>query len=80
MTSRIKFADRLAFAALVLAAVAAGAGLLVSGLYRDTADGIRQARATDLVTLLVAVPTLAIGLWRARSGSRTNTQWSFHVE
>ena len=69
MTSRLKFADRLALVALVLAAIAAIAGLMVSGLYRDTADGIRQARATDLVTLLAAVPTLAIGLWRARSGS-----------
>jgi len=69
MTSRIKFADRLAFAALVLAAVAAGAGLLVSGLYRDTDEGIRQARATDLVTLMFAVPALALGLWRARAGS-----------
>lgn len=69
MTSRLRFADRLALVALPLAAMAALAGLLVPGLYRDTADGIRQARATDLVTLLVAVPTLAIGLWRARSGS-----------
>jgi hypothetical protein len=69
MTSRIKLADRLALVALLLAAIAAIAGLLVAGLYRDTADGIRQARATDLVTLLVAVPTLAVGLWRARAGS-----------
>jgi hypothetical protein len=69
MTSRLKFADRLALVALMLAAIAAVAGLLVTGLYRDTADGIRQARATDLVTLLVALPSLAIGLWRARAGS-----------
>ena len=69
MTSRLKFADRLALVALPLAAIAAIAGLLLPGLYRDTADGIRQARATDLVTLLVALPTLAIGLWRARAGS-----------
>jgi hypothetical protein len=69
MTSRINLADRLALVVLLLAAIAALAGLLVSGLYRDTADGIRQARATDLVTLVVAVPTLAIGLWRARAGS-----------
>jgi hypothetical protein len=69
MTSRIKFADRLAFVALLLAAVAAAAGLLVSGLYRDTDEGIRQARATDLVTLILAVPALALGLWRARAGS-----------
>jgi hypothetical protein len=69
MTSRIKFADRLALIALLLAAVAAAAGLLVSGLYRDTDEGIRQARATDLVTLIFAVPALALGLWRARAGS-----------
>jgi hypothetical protein len=69
MTSRIKFADRLAFVALLLAAAAAAAGLLVSGLYRDTAEGIRQARATDLVTLIGALPALALGLWRARAGS-----------
>jgi hypothetical protein len=69
MTSRIKFADRLALVALLLAAVAAAAGLLVSGLYRDSNEGIRQARATDLVTLLFAVPALAFGLWRARAGS-----------
>jgi len=69
MTSRLKFADHLALVALLLAAIAAIAGLLVPGLYRDTADGIRQARATDLATLLVAVPVLAIGLWRARAGS-----------
>jgi len=42
---------------------------VVSGLYRDTAEGVRQARATDFVTLLVAVPALALGLWRARRGS-----------
>jgi hypothetical protein len=69
MTSRTKFADRLALGALLLAAVAAAAGLLVSGLYRDTDQGIRQARATDLVTLIFAVPALALGLWRARAGS-----------
>jgi hypothetical protein len=69
MTSRLTFADRLALVALPLAAVAAIAGLLVPDLYRDTAEGIRQARATDLMTLLVAVPALGIGLWRARAGS-----------
>ena len=69
MTSRIKFADRLAIVALLLAAVAAAAGLLVSGLYRDTDEGIRQARATDLVTLIFAVPALALGLWRTHAGS-----------
>lgn len=69
LSPRIQLADRLAVVALVLAAVAGAAGLIALDLYRDTADGIRQARATDLVTLLVAVPALAIGLWRAHSGS-----------
>ena len=69
MTARLKVADRLALCALLLAAVAAAAGLAIPGLYRDTAEGIRQARATDLVTLLAAVPALALGLWRARRGS-----------
>jgi hypothetical protein len=69
MTTRLELADRLGLVALPLAAMAAIAGLLLPDLYRDSADGVRQARATDLVTLLVAVPALAIGLWRARAGS-----------
>lgn len=69
MTPSLKFADRLALAALLLAAVAAATGLLVSDLYRDPAEGVRQARAADLVTLLVAVLALALGLWHARRGS-----------
>lgn len=69
MTSRLKLADRLALVALLLAAIAAIVGLVVAGLYRDPADGIRQARATDLVTLIAAVPALALGLWRARAGA-----------
>ncbi len=62
-------ADGLAGAVLLLAVVAAGLGLAASGLYRDTAEMVREARAADLVTLAVAVPALGLGLWRARSGS-----------
>jgi hypothetical protein len=69
MSPRSTFADNLAVVALLLAAIAAAAGLLVSGLYRDTAEMVRQARAADLVTLAAAVPALGLGLWRARSGS-----------
>jgi hypothetical protein len=39
------------------------------GLYRDAPYWVQQARGTDLATLLVAVPVLAIGLWAARRGS-----------
>ncbi len=61
--------DALALGALVLATVASVAGVLASGLYRDVEEGIRQARATDVVTLILAVPALGLGLWRARTGS-----------
>ena len=54
--------------ALVLAAVGAAAGLLVPDLYRDTEAWVREARATDLVTLVLAVPLLAASLWLARRG------------
>jgi hypothetical protein len=69
IAARIDLPDRLALLAIGLAAIAAAAGLLVTGLYRDTDEGIRQARATDLVTLVIAVPALAAGIWRARAGS-----------
>jgi hypothetical protein len=38
MTSPLMLADRLALVALVVAAIAAIAGLLVPGLYRDTTE------------------------------------------
>ncbi len=66
---RARLADRLAIGALVLAAVAATAGVLIPNLYRDTDAWVRQARASDATTLAVAVPLLVIGLWRARAGS-----------
>ena len=53
----------------MLAAVASLAGLAVSGLYRDSPEAIQQAQATDVVTLLLAVPALGLGLSRARAGS-----------
>ena len=69
MSTRSNVTDGLAVMALLLAGVAAATGLLVSGLYRDTAEMVREARAADLVTLAVAVPVLGLGLWRARAGS-----------
>lgn len=62
-------ADRLAWIAVALATVAATSGLVVAGLYRDNAAMIRQAQASDLATIVVAAPVLAIGLWSARAGS-----------
>lgn len=48
MNPRVKFADFIAVGALLLAAVAAAASLIVSGLYRDTPEMVREARAADL--------------------------------
>jgi hypothetical protein len=61
----------LAAVATVLAAVAAGVGLLIPGLYHDAPYWVQQARGTDLATLLTTVPVLAFGLWEARRGSAT---------
>jgi len=61
--------NRLAALATLLAAVAAFAGLAVDGLYVDAANWVQQAQGTDLATLLLAVPVLVLGLWRASRGS-----------
>jgi hypothetical protein len=61
--------NRLAAVATVLAAGAAVAGLAVRGLYVDAPNWVQQARGTDLATLFLAVPVLAVGLWTASRGS-----------
>ena len=61
--------NRLAATATVLAAVAALAGLSVTGLYVDSANWVQQAQGTDLATLFLAVPVLTLGLWMASRGS-----------
>lgn len=61
--------NRLAAVATALAAAAALAGLVVTGLYVDAPNWVQQARGTDLATLFLAVPVLAIGLWKAARGS-----------
>jgi hypothetical protein len=53
-----------------LLAIAAGAGLFVGDLYRDTTNLVVQARGQDLVTLVVALPTLLIAGWLAVRGSQ----------
>jgi hypothetical protein len=68
MTTR-SIANGLAAVATALATIAAGAGLLIPGLYRDAPYWVQQARGTDLATLLVAVPVLTLSLWAARRGS-----------
>jgi hypothetical protein len=60
---------RLAALATVFAAAAALAGLVVTGLYVDAPNWAQQARGTDLATLFLAVPVLAVGLRTDRRGS-----------
>ncbi len=61
--------NRLAMTATILAAVSALAGLVITDLYVDAPNWAQQARGTDLATLVLAVPILAIGLWKAPRGS-----------
>lgn len=61
--------NRLAALATLVAAAAALAGLVVTNLYADAPNWAQQARGTDLATLFLAVPVLAIGLWNAGRGS-----------
>jgi hypothetical protein len=61
--------NRLAAVATFLAAGAAVAGLAVRGLYVDAPNWVQQAQGTDLATLLLAVPVLAVGLGLASRGS-----------
>jgi len=62
-------ADLLAWAATILAAIAAAAGLFVTGLYRDVPFWAEQARGIDLATLFLGVPILVVALLVARGGS-----------
>jgi hypothetical protein len=59
----------LSLALVPFVALAAGAGLLVPGIYRDAPTWASQARGQDLVTLLVGAPLLVVGLIGARRGS-----------
>jgi hypothetical protein len=61
--------NRLAAVATFVAAGAALAGLILTGLYVDAPNWAQQARGTDLATLFLAVPVLAIGLWTSARGS-----------
>lgn len=55
---------------------ASAAGLFVPGLYHDTPDWVAQTRATDLVTLALAVPALVAALFLAARGSlRARIVW-----
>lgn len=68
--THIRPADALTAAGTAVAFLAAAAGLAVPGLFRDTPFWADQARGTDLATLLLVTPVLALGLVTAQRGSQ----------
>lgn len=54
----------------LLLAIAAGSGVFIRGLYRDTPSLVAQAIGQDAITLVVVLPTLAIGAFLASRGSQ----------
>ena len=60
----------------ILLLIAAGRGLSISGLYRDTAVYIAQEVGQDFVSLFVVLPTLIITAYLAsRGSSRAQLVW-----
>jgi hypothetical protein len=60
----------LTFPIAILLAIAAGVGLFVGGLYRDAPGLVAQALGQDAVTLVVALPALAICAFLTARGSQ----------
>jgi hypothetical protein len=54
----------------ILLAVAAGGGLFIKGLYRDAQNLVTQAIGQDVITLVVALPTLVISAFLTSRGSQ----------
>lgn len=54
----------------LLLAIAAGSGVFVRGLYRDTTYLVVQARGQDAITLFAALPTVVISAFLAARGSQ----------
>src|SRR5438477_1863421 len=69
VTRRAPTAELLAWAAAVLSAVAAAAGLFFPTFYLDAPFWTEQAHGIDLATLLLAVPILVVSLWLSRRAS-----------
>jgi hypothetical protein len=66
---RLGQADRLAWSAAGVTALASLGGLSIAGLYRDHQALIQVTRADDSFRLIVLLPILAIGLLGAARGS-----------
>ncbi len=60
----------LTFPITILLAIAAASGIFISGLYRDTPSLVAQAMGQDVITLMIALPALAIAAFLASRGSQ----------
>ena len=60
--------EALAWAAAILAAIAAAVGLFGSSIYRDAAFWSQQAQGIDLATLFLATPILVVSLFLLSRG------------
>ena len=61
---------------ITLLAIAAGCGVFIDGLYRDAPNLVAQALGQDVITLVVALPTMAISAFLASRGShRARLVW-----
>src|ERR671939_2025752 len=75
-TGRLRPAFALSAILAILLVVAAIPGAFVDGLYRDTRLIVAADRGSDLLTLLVYVPVLAISLYHSCRGSlRAQIVW-----
>ena len=66
----------LTFPIAILLTIAAGGGVFISGLYRDTPYFVAQAVGQDLISLAVVLPTLVVTAFLAsRGSSRARLVW-----
>ena len=66
----------LTFPIAILLTIAAGGGVFISGLYRDTPYFVAQAVGQDLISLVVVLPTLIVTAFLASRGSpRARLVW-----
>ena len=54
----------------ILLAIAAASGIFISGLYRDAPGLVAQAIGQDAITLIIALPALAIAAFLTNRGSQ----------
>lgn len=72
----LKRAYWLSGALALVAAIAASLGVFLPGIFRDTPMTVGNAHGTDLVILIVAIPTLALSMALAARGSlRAQIVW-----